>query len=316
VWSGVTSLAKCSGEIGMTHDTANTFLLVFAGGAVLFVALVLLLRPPWAQLSYDAALWRFAWDRTQQWSREYLGAEAAVIIASIVVGISATNGSAFERTLAGVWAGAGSFLLGFVLLLVYNISQAPSALHDVERTKAAVAQTRVRELESRLKPTIVVSCLVRDYGSHKRVAAVHVQNDGTEQLRNCTGRINKIDALVGDTRLPIGSASMYVSWSLGDGGGKFNTFQSEGVLDIVVIEQPYMGQAFVNGVVDGGERLRARLQEPNRYIVTVEVAAENCARVVQECLFYVDPIGQHAKPDRAGGQTTVELPDIVFELVS
>jgi hypothetical protein len=109
---------------------------------------------------------------------------------------------------------------------------------------------------------------------------------------------------------------MYLRWALGDGGGKYNTFQSEAYLDVFQIEKPYQGGLVMVGAPSDYEtHLQAAIPETDRCIFRIELAAENCARVVLDFIGYVEPLGQHAPRDGYGDFPDTSLPMIEFRLI-
>jgi hypothetical protein len=192
--------------------------------------------------------------------------------------------------------------------LAYLMLYAPYAVWRKERLK-------VSQLQERAEPSLTVTTDVRGYGkSRKLVASLKVSNNGTGQIRNCTGRLMSLIGVKGDDRKSDTSAAMYLNWSTGDGGGKYLTFQSEAHLDVVVMEKPYQGKMFIHGVDDGkSPNLNVTLKEPRSYILRIEVAAENSAPVVADYLCSVEPLGQFAHRDGDGGfDDTIALPALNF----
>jgi hypothetical protein len=196
-------------------------------------------------------------------------------------------------------------------VLAYLMLYAPYEVWRKERVKL----TRMQE---NAEARFTVAADVRSYGKdRKRVASLRVTNSGSDQIKNCTGRLVSVTAIKGDNRKTNASVAMYLGWSVGDGGGKFMTFQSEALLDVAVMEKPYRGKTFIYGVPDGrGVNLNTMLKEPNSYILRIEVAAENSARVVADYLYSVEPMGQFAQDDGMGGQTDVALPTPQFRRIS
>jgi hypothetical protein len=175
---------------------------------------------------------------------------------------------------------------------------------------------RAESLQQRLTPQITVDPVVTAFDKRRRiVASVRVRNGGVEQLRNCTGKLLRMEARREGQRTAIDGASTYLRWSRGDGGGRAHSFQSEGAVDVIEIKKPYTGRLVTTPPESDGAAPSSAVgvKEHSQFVLTIEIAAENAAPVTHDYLCYIEPLGKVSTFDESGGLTDVELPNLVFK---
>jgi hypothetical protein len=144
-----------------------------------------------------------------------------------------------------------------------------------------------------------------------KTATLRVVREGFGQVKNCTGQVLRVERQR-DAKRVLESIYTYLRWSAGDGGDRTHTFQSIGHLDVVQIAQPYRGNLRVMGVKTvSGQVFPNLLSEHSRYVLTIEVAAENTEPVTHDYFCYVEPLGQHAPTDGYGDNGDAPLPELI-----
>lgn len=180
------------------------FLAAFAVSVALLVY-ALLVRPRWMHLDYDALLWQWAWGRTLSWARGYLREELTVLISAVVIAFVSTHGT-WERIVAGVVTGLGAFVLGAVLLFLYYLGRAPSAMYseevihrkNVEEARDALIEQQKRNEAARRSPRSLneaqceeLSKMIEDYHVAINLATkAKFSRDARQKLKDSTRSVS------------------------------------------------------------------------------------------------------------------------------
>jgi len=131
-------------------------------------------------------------------------------------------------------------------------------------------------------------------------------------LERCCARLVRVERIHDGARVLYGDAIQgYLSWSLEVGKGKYADINTEGILDVAMLAQPFQG---------GGKFVfvppqQGFFHEQFDYIFTIEFAANNSAPLTREFGFRVLEKNKYAVPDGDGGLTTKALPPVEFKAI-
>jgi hypothetical protein len=102
------------------------------------------------RLDYDKLVWARAWRKTRRRFREWLQAEALLSIATAVVTAFITDGTIWQRFLAGFVVLLASIAVWLFILMLFNLGTTPSDIYARQTRAVRILRRRIKDLSRQL----------------------------------------------------------------------------------------------------------------------------------------------------------------------